>query len=391
MPAHTHPDSLARGSRTLPLRVAPVAGEALDSWLEAIAHRYSVALGDVLSHCGIRHMPRTALAPVTPARDELRRICNVCDIDTEAIRTMTLLRCRGAAADIGDPLRWSANPLWIRRSGSRFCPHCLRESGGRWQLVWRLNWSFACVKHRCLLADLCPACGTPLRRQPLCASRIPNPSRCPRSRYSPAEHALFNCNAELGATDVLPMQSAHPVLKTQTTIDALLNGNRADFTMYADTSHGCDDVLSDIRLLAGWVMAAVEQQHLDRHFPTDFSSAVGVHRQSTSWPYGRYWRSVRAVPSALDTAAGVTVALSLVSLPDAATATAALQRLMENASNGGPYRLPVSRQGSLTPTVRSVVDVAHARHNADLKLQSRLARRLATPHSVRPGSALLAR
>src|SRR5262249_56815433 len=39
-----------------------------------------------------------------------------------------------------------------------YCPACLREDGGRWQLVWRLPWAFACPRHHRLLADTCPAC-----------------------------------------------------------------------------------------------------------------------------------------------------------------------------------------------------------------------------------------
>lgn len=34
--------------RTLPIKVAPVLYEALDSWLEAIAHRYSTSWGDLM-------------------------------------------------------------------------------------------------------------------------------------------------------------------------------------------------------------------------------------------------------------------------------------------------------------------------------------------------------
>jgi hypothetical protein len=45
------------------------------------------------------------------------------------------------------------------------CPECIRESDGRWQLSWRLGWSFACVQHNRLLADACPTCGKYQRRQ----------------------------------------------------------------------------------------------------------------------------------------------------------------------------------------------------------------------------------
>ena len=39
--------------RTLPIRLTPIAGEALDSWLEGIAHRTHTAFGDVLSAVGL--------------------------------------------------------------------------------------------------------------------------------------------------------------------------------------------------------------------------------------------------------------------------------------------------------------------------------------------------
>ena len=46
-----------------------------------------------------------------------------------------------------------------RRRGSRYCPSCLAELGGRWLLAWRLGWMFACTAHGVLLCDACPACG----------------------------------------------------------------------------------------------------------------------------------------------------------------------------------------------------------------------------------------
>ena len=40
-------------TRTFPIRLAPLPGEALDSWLEALAHRLNVRLGDVLGDLGL--------------------------------------------------------------------------------------------------------------------------------------------------------------------------------------------------------------------------------------------------------------------------------------------------------------------------------------------------
>jgi hypothetical protein len=40
-------------ARTLPFRIVPIDGEALDSWLEAIAFRHDAPFGAVLRRCGI--------------------------------------------------------------------------------------------------------------------------------------------------------------------------------------------------------------------------------------------------------------------------------------------------------------------------------------------------
>ena len=39
--------------RTLPIRLDPVDGEALDSWLEAVSHRLSSAWGDFADAVGL--------------------------------------------------------------------------------------------------------------------------------------------------------------------------------------------------------------------------------------------------------------------------------------------------------------------------------------------------
>jgi hypothetical protein len=51
--------------RTLPIRVAPLPGEALDSWLDALALRMRMPTGDLLTSVGLTRLEhwRTPGAP----------------------------------------------------------------------------------------------------------------------------------------------------------------------------------------------------------------------------------------------------------------------------------------------------------------------------------------
>jgi hypothetical protein len=225
----------------------------------------------------------------------------------------------------------------------------------------------------------------------LCPSRIPQPGRCPTIQYSGADHQACPCNADLGVADVLRLSGTHSVLTAQATIHALLDGNRTNFAFYPGVAPPNETVLSDIRALAQWIMCAVRQVELDRYLPTDLSSAVARQRQSTAWPLGPYRRGSRIVAPAVITAAGVAVALMVMSLPDSAAAVSMLRRLMNNADNGGPYRTPISRRAGLSPSLTGVLDVALAADKADRRVQSRVARKLAASTAVRSGSNSLAR
>ncbi len=54
-----------RGPRTLPLRLAPVDGEALDSWVEATSARLRMPTGEMLVALGLRqeYQPPSGWAP----------------------------------------------------------------------------------------------------------------------------------------------------------------------------------------------------------------------------------------------------------------------------------------------------------------------------------------
>ena len=151
-PSNSSDASRPRTLRTLPIRVSPRTGEALDSYLEALAERSGTPWGDFLDAVGLgrpRGRPSTYPWLIELSQAHADSVGIACGIDTSALSAMTLNALLGSqrwAGDIGAPATLSP-------ARSRFCPSCL-GSGQRWQLWWRLRWAFACPTHQCLLADV---------------------------------------------------------------------------------------------------------------------------------------------------------------------------------------------------------------------------------------------
>lgn len=146
------------GERRLPIAVPPLAGEALDSWIEAYARRLQTCSRGLLGHLGLPGcQPRHMVVLLTDTeRDTLAATTGT---DPGALDAMTLRRFDRVAVSINPARRIVEQPpTWRRHTGSRYCPDCLAADGGRWQLAWRLPWTFACPRHHRLLADICPAC-----------------------------------------------------------------------------------------------------------------------------------------------------------------------------------------------------------------------------------------
>jgi AraC-like DNA-binding protein len=148
---------------SVPIRLAPLPGEAIDSWLEAYARRLQCNVRELLALAAVPAPTRAAWAsrPWTAATrpGDFAAISVLTSVPVEQLDAMTWGRFNGTLVTLAPsarrhgPARW-----WPHLSGSRFCPDCLAETAGRWMLAWRLPWTFACTEHRRLLADLCGAC-----------------------------------------------------------------------------------------------------------------------------------------------------------------------------------------------------------------------------------------
>jgi hypothetical protein len=123
--------------RTLPIRVRPVTGEALDSWLEGLAHRTHSTFGDVLSAVGVDpYRGKGSNSWIVQLTDEEAECISLATgVAVEVLGTMTLAHYSERALRIeGDPPMLSRTFPWGPVRGSRFCPACLKDTGGRWQL-----------------------------------------------------------------------------------------------------------------------------------------------------------------------------------------------------------------------------------------------------------------
>lgn len=119
----------------------------------------------------------------------------------------TALSLNGLAFDDTVAFEVAARREWTDFYGSRACPRCLAESGGVWQLWWKLSWAAVCPAHRCLLIDVCPECGSRLRRghraRPAALSLVRD--RHPASCGTSLDRRTV-CEARLDAVSAIPVE-----------------------------------------------------------------------------------------------------------------------------------------------------------------------------------------
>jgi hypothetical protein len=334
-------------------------GEALDSWLEAMAYRSAISFGDMLAATGIRDEKsrRRWMVSLWPA--ELHTLTSSTGIGEDVLRSMTLAHYDGTALAVDHAERMlKASFPWGRRASSRYCPLCLRDNAGRWQLAWRLNWTVACLEHCSLLADTCSSCGSRQRQRSHHALGIPQPGYCARLRSDIANKTRRRCNAELSAARVLLMPSTHPILGAQRSINAIRASEPTEFGVYRSQPSTVREVLADIKALAVWVISTVDHKGLEDYLPGEIIDELARRRASLDWPYGMYWNGVGTRPEALDAAVGLTVALKVLDVSEISTASSAIVHLAESATKGSPYTRSVSPHGEVSPVLAAIEETA---------------------------------
>jgi hypothetical protein len=83
-------------ARTFPIRPAPLPGEALDSWFEALARRLNVRLGDLGLAAPFKNGTREVAVPtdwtIALREEEVARIAYATGADPQQLHDITLMR-----------------------------------------------------------------------------------------------------------------------------------------------------------------------------------------------------------------------------------------------------------------------------------------------------------
>jgi hypothetical protein len=294
----------------LPITWPPLPGEALDSWLQSYAARLRTSTRGLLNFLGLPGVVLTRMLN-TLTEPETSTLVASCGLTPAQLTAMTLTRFDGIAVTIDPRNRQLAHPpAWRRQTGSRFCPTCLTVDGGRWQLRWRLPWTFACLRHDCMLLDYCPACThrpAPDRpfhlTQPIATGRCSHPAAQPAgARRRGAGRGV--CGHDLTDAHPTPLPPDGLVIAAQQHIDHLIDAAARG----AEGHTGYGGSLTELHLLAFRVLHAL---HTSAAQPPAAITQILAEAEATiafPGPLGSY--------DAVTVAVGATAAIAVNAEPD---------------------------------------------------------------------------
>jgi len=284
---------------TLPIRVQPLAGESIESWLEAWANRSGAAWGEMLTAVGLHRGSRNVRIPhftVSPTPQQVATISYATGVPASVINAMTPASLFTASD--------SAIPPTVALPRSRFCPQCLADSGGRWQSWWRLRWSFACPIHQCLLADACLQCGRHQRMQSHPQSLIPQPGHCANPASGVRVRSQRRCGATLSTVGTVDLADNHPALALQRELITAMTTGWVRTGIYAQSPITALQFIVDLTALGQRIMRYASADDLRRRVPPDLWN---THERSARGCAGA---NSTVAPRALTHACSATVAVA---------------------------------------------------------------------------------
>lgn len=333
-------------NRTLPIRLTPAEGEALDSYLEALAHRSRAAWRDLIVAVGLDGSP---MRPgkgiyewlVRLTESQTSSLSHATGVDAACLESMTfagLLRSPDGAPGTAAPVL----PLLRSPARSRFCPRCLSDSGGRWQLWWRLRWGFACPHHHCLLVDSCPECGRWQRVRPSPSWITPTPETCSHETLGPHASASTRCGGALSSSIVVSLTTDNPVLIAQRRILGYLTCESVSDGIYASRMVDVPQFLADLSAVGTRVFRYARSDNLQQRVPTDLAT---LHRELCECDPGQNQMLFAHSATAAGAAVAAVAALRILDSPDVPSAGPRMRWLITTPPPEGGMALTASHFG----------------------------------------------
>ena len=214
--------SVPLGVGSSPIRIRPVDGESLDSWLTRQLRAMRTTHDQLIEHLQLtteekRESKRWGdYLPASAAE----RLSSLTGVPAVELHEMTLSTYNNRIIDFNDKHRVVRLRRWARASGTRYCPSCVEETGGVFLLRWRLVWSFACVRHARVLADGCPVCRRAMPAGQGITARRPTSGTCPLAHEVASRR---QCGGDLRTTPTERLPAGHPILLAQGFVDHLID------------------------------------------------------------------------------------------------------------------------------------------------------------------------
>jgi len=230
---------------SLPRVLRPYPGEAFASFMDRNARFQNVQLVSLLHRVGLSDAEQVKAVPngygvhIEPRRKAV--VAAALRLTVPELDALLLEGFGGTAFEEVRSEEGAFDPLatrlssWIYLSGSHVCPECVKGEEGYWRAAWKLPWSFACVKHKRLLASECPSCELRFaswRRdkqvKPAYGFIVPEAGRCLNVLGGGIRgHRTGACDHDITTVDTLRFDPNSVVLKAQAWVDAALEARYA--------------------------------------------------------------------------------------------------------------------------------------------------------------------
>ncbi|MBZ4521884.1 TniQ family protein [Mycobacterium avium subsp. hominissuis] len=337
----------------------PLAGEAVDSWLEATAAQTGTTVGALARLAGLSVATRPAWIRWM-GHEESNALQAVTGVLAVAIQAMTLQSYNNRALRL-DPTSHRLDPAFPFGAlpRSRFCARCLQATRGRWQLGWRLGWSFLCLEHRCLLVDECPHCGGQQRRQQN-YSQTPTPCNCA-------------CGYDLTEVRSDTLGDEHPVVEAQRVVFEIIASDVATFGIFATVRTPAREALAQIRSIANRVLNYASIHGFDTVRPESLTDGLSDNAVVSKPVQARSTLNNVAPARVIDTAVGVGAAVSILRLTDVTRAAVSARWIVDgqNADTGPAELRSCGRDGPLSAAI--AIKVRRPALGPELQLRYRAA------------------